>query len=318
MKPLAPPAPPELVTRELTDTTRISCFKDLEIHLFAAREAPTVIEEIGRIREEEFRAVGAGRDIARDIDRFDTQWPWYYQLVSWDPEEREIVAVYRAIHCGWALRHGGRDALRTAHLFDFSDRFIEEYLVRSVELGRSVVNRTARRAIQGLFSIWTGLGAMTREWPDLHYFFGNVSLYRTLPPTAIEAILTFLYRYHRAQDGLVKARTPATGIVGRETAPDSEAAATSWDVAFEALQERARREEWTIPPILLSYLKANQNLIVFDTARDPDFGDALEVAIAVPTIGVNPRTRKRFIDPYESVNPGRFILPETPPEETNS
>lgn len=308
---------PETIAGELTGTTRIGNFKELEIHLVNAREAPATMDEIGRIREREFRAVGAGRGGEIDHDRFDTQWPWYSQLVSWDPEEHEVVAMYRAIHCGWALRHGGLPALRTAELFRFSEEFLQDYLPRSVELGRSVVNRDARRALAGLFSVWTGLGAISREWSDVRYFFGNVSLYRTLPEDAVRRILRYLFTYHRVDPGLVVARRSAEIELdlSERDAARSPAEASAQQDALEALQSHAAAGGWEIPPILLSYLKAHPGMLAFDVARDDDFGGALEVAIAVPLEGVSPRTVKRFIDPYRSINPDRFLLPDREPGE---
>lgn len=299
---VAAPMPPEQIARELTQNTRIAEFKDLEIHLIWAPEAPATMQEIGRIRELEFRAAGAGRQVERDIDRFDVEFPWYAQLVSWDPAQREIVALYRAIRCDWALRHGGLSALRTAGLFHFSDLFVSEYLSRAIELGRSVVNRSAHRALQGLFSIWTGLGAMTREWPEIDYFFGNVSLYRSLPASAVTGIIEYLSRNHGADEGLVTARHPVSPRVTEDTP----------SITLESLLERAAQEGWQFPPILLSYLKANSGLLSFDAAHDEEFGGAIEVAIAVPTKSVNPKTVKRFIEPYRSTNPARFRLPEKP------
>ncbi len=291
------------IAAELTAATMVARFRELEIHLVAAREAPATMEEIGRIREREFVAVGAGRGGEMDLDRYDSQWPWYLQLVSWDPEEEQIVAMYRAIHCGWALQHGGLQALRTAELFRFSDHFRSEYLQYAVELGRSVVNRNARRALAGLFSVWTGLGALMREWTDIRYFFGNVSLYRTLPGEAVAAILGYLFAHHRGETGLVTAHRPVT-LAPPPTIPGS----------LEELQTLAGEKGWTVPPILLSYLKAHPGMLAFDVAEDDDFGGALEVAIAVPTTGITPRTMSRFIDPYRSVNSERFNLPQSPPQ----
>lgn len=296
--------------RELTPGTMVARFRELEVHLVTAREAPATMREIGRIREREFSAAGAGRGGELDLDRFDTRWPWYSQLVSWDPQEKQIVAMYRAIHCGWALEQGGREALRTAGLFSFSEEFEADYLRFSVELGRSVVNQQARRALAGLFSVWTGLGAMTREWPEVRYFFGNVSLYRSLPRSAVARILEYLFRWHRAESGLVEAHRK-TGDPSLEAIIAGTGGDGGDDDAHNALthlQDDASREGWTVPPILLSYLKAHPGLLAFDVAEDDDFGGALEVAIAVPTRGVNPRTVKRFIEPYRSVNPERFRL----------
>jgi hypothetical protein len=315
--------------RELTSRTLIARFRELEVHLVTAREAPATMEEIGRIREREFSAVGAGRGGDVDLDRYDTRWPWYSQLVSWDPREEQIVAMYRAIHCGWALEQGGREALRTAQLFSFSEEFEQGYLRCSVELGRSVVNQQAKRALAGLFSVWTGLGAMTREWPEVRYFFGNVSLYRSLPRSAVARVLEYLFRWHRATPGLVTAHrrtgdssleaiiagTGTAAATGAETVTHAAGDRGDQDAgaALARLQDDASREGWTVPPILLSYLKAHPGLLAFDVAEDDDFGGALEVAIAVPTRGVNPRTAQRFIDPYESINGGRFRLERDKP-----
>lgn len=311
------------IARELNESTLIAHFKDLEVHLFNAGEAPSTMEEIGRIREKEFRAVGAGRGGELDLDRYDTEWPPYSQLVSWDREEGEIVAMYRAIHCGWAVRQVGLPALRTAELFHFSDRFRTEMLECSVELGRSVVDRQAKRALAGLFSVWTGLGAITREWEDIRYFFGNVSLYRTLPKGAVEALLDYLFRFHRAESGLVRARKPVVmpaggaraGIMSGDVPARNDQPRADQPRALADLQEQAAREGWTVPPILLSYVKAHPGMLVFDMAEDDDFGGALEVAVAVPVAGVSARTVKRFIEPYRCINPSRFLLPETNPRE---
>ena len=304
------------IAAELTEQTLIARFRQLEVHLVHGPQVPATLEEIGRIREAEYRRVGAGRGGECDLDRYDTEWPWYSQLVSWDPEHLEIVALYRAIRCDWALRHGGTAALRTSQLFDFGDRFVSETLSRAVELGRSVVNSEARRAISGLFSVWVGLGAMVREWPEIGYFFGNISLYRSLPDRAIDAIIGYLARYHGVSAGEVSARVQT----GRWSPPPArrrsgtDASARAADRAeatraFAVVQAEAAAEGWGIPPILVSYLKAHPGMLAYDLALDTDFGDAFEVAIAVPTSGLSTRTLDRFVTPYVSMNPSRFVQP---------
>lgn len=299
------------VARELTDRSLVARFRELEIHLIHGPESPATLDEIGRIREREYRRVGAGRGGDRDLDRHDTEWPWYVQLVSWDPEERQIVALYRAIRCDWAIRHGGIDALRTAQLFSFSEEFVSRYLTSAVELGRSVVNSEARRALHGLFSVWVGLGALVNEWPGVEYFFGNVSLYRSLPDHALDAIIRYLALYHGAPRGLVTAREATNRWPSVSPGPANPDPVRASE-AFGVLRDTASAEQWGLPPILLSYIKAHPGLLALDVARDPDFGGALEVAIAIPRAGLSPRTVDRFVSPYASINPGRFALPEDP------
>lgn len=296
------PVPSDVLRGELGDATRIALFRDVEVHLFAAHEAPQTMQEIGRIRELLYREVGAGRNVAADIDSRDLEWPWYSQMVSFDREHGEIVAMYRLIHCGWAIRHAGAHALRTSTLFRFSERFQVEQLPFLCELGRSVVNRYAVRAVQGLFSVWTGLGALIREWPDLHGFFGNVSVYGDVSEHQLSLLLSYLYARHGDSDNRVTVRDDKHGVAWEAQLPAPS--------SLEELLECASRENFTVPPILVSYLKASPALVAFDTAIDPDFGDAREIAILVPTRGLTTKMRRRIVDPYESRNPGRFVLPE--------
>ncbi len=296
------PLNPDELANELTAKTKIAQFKDLEIHLFHAHQAPKTMQEVGRIREIEFRQVGAGRSVACDIDSRDTTWPWYHQLVSWDPQEKELVAMYRFIPCKWAIEQGGLQTLRTSELFQFSPEFIETVLTSSIELGRSVVNRNAKRALQGLFSVWTGLGALMNEWPYITHFFGNVSLYQTIVPTGIAAITQFLDHHHGASENLVTPMNPPS-LVQIDSFLTG-----NWDSDFQSLQNRAKEENWFIPPILVSYLKAHRGLAYYGTSADKDFGNAWEAAITVPTTGLEPKMITRFVEPYQSINPEAFQI----------
>jgi hypothetical protein len=313
MEKLADAVPAEKIEQELCNESRIAEFRRLEIHLVVGLDAPNTLNEIGRIREQEYRRVGAGRGSPVDLDSFDTEWPAYHQLVSWDPEERQIVAAYRAIRCDWALRHGGVEALRTNRLFAFSDDFVRDYLSRSVELGRSVVNADAKKAVSGLFSVWVGLGAMVREWAEVRFFFGNVSLYRSMPERAVRSVCAYLLRHHRLNDELVRARRPVDWVQSLL----EESVGGVGPTSFEELQALAANEGWPVPPILVSYAKAHPGMIAFDVAEDDDFGGAYEVAIAIPVEGLSERTVGRFVAPYQSVNRGRFVLPENAVRSTN-
>jgi hypothetical protein len=298
------PQDSKVLSQELGDTTMIARFKDLEIHLFSAHQAPHVMEEIGRIRELEYRREGAGRGLAKDIDFRDTQWPWYHQLVSWDPQEKELVAMYRFIPCKWAIDQGGLKPLRTSELFDFSPYFIQTVLTKSIELGRSVVNRGAKRAIQGLFSVWTGLGALIQEWPEIEYFFGNVSFYQTMPDAGLTHLIQFLQNHHGQSPGLITPKFPLpTSILNSGQLNWT----GTWDKDFQILLDQAKHGSWEIPPILVSYLKANRGLGYYGTSADADFGLAWESAITVPTKNLEPKMVSRFLDPYQSINPQVFI-----------
>jgi hypothetical protein len=261
-----------------------------------------VLAEIGRIREQEYRRVGAGRNVARDIDAYDTGAVPYRQLVAWDPLHREILSLYSVIFCRDALAHGRVDWLRTTQLFSYSSEFSTTVLPAAVELGRSVVNSGARRAILGLFAVWGGLGAIMVERPDIAWFFGNVSVYRTWPAPAIAHLLAYLAAHHAPTRPWLHAH-PDYAYHAPEVATLCPAYRTAAD-PWEALTAALARFGCTPPPILLSYLRSSDGLVAHDTAVDHDFGGALEIAITVPVSSVTRRTRDRFVSTYRAVNGG--------------
>lgn len=303
MRSLAEPAPAAAVAAELRPEMKVRTYKGLEVYVTTAAESPTVMAEIGRIREREYRAVGAGRGGERDIDAHDTGEGCYRQMVAWDPEARELVAMYRFTFGADALQAGDLSRLRTAGLFSFSTAFAEQHLPWAIELGRSVVNREAKRAIVGLFVVWAGLGALVAEYPQLRTFFGNVSIYSDWPRPAVDTLLAYLYEHHAGPEALIAAH-PAAAY--RSQVIDEERRRLYRGVAMNEARERLlaelKAQGLALPPILLSYLKATDAMAVFDTARDADFGGALETALWVPTGDLTPKTRHRFIDNYEAEN----------------
>ena len=66
---------------------------------------------------------------------------------------------------------------RKCHLFEFSQKFLQDYLPHTIELGRSFVTleyQSSRAGAKGLFAldnIWDGLGALTVDYPQIEYFF---------------------------------------------------------------------------------------------------------------------------------------------------
>lgn len=298
--PIAAPQSPAALEAELTADRLLCRFRDVEIYVLIGAQCPAVLAEIGRIREHEYRRVGAGRNVASDIDEFDLQEIPYRQLVAWDPMHREILSMYRFIACADVLRLGRLDWLRTSHLFEFPPAFRDEVLPAAVELGRSVVNSDAQRAILGLFSVWSGLAAIMIERPEIRWFFGNVSVYRSWPVAAIDQLIAYLAECHAPSSPGAQARAGlayhSSGIArARERYRNAH---DPW----EALVADLALHRCAPPPILVSYLKSASGLVAYDAATDADFGGAVEIAITVATDSVTERTRRRFVDTYTSIH----------------
>ena len=132
----------ELSTERFIRKTRKG---DNEIYIVNQHNAPHVLQEIGRLREITFRASGGGTGLSVDLDNFDLCEKCYQQLIVWSPEDEEIVGGYRYIRCADAIdRDSGEIQLSTTHYFDFSERFISDYLPYTIELGRSWVQIKSR------------------------------------------------------------------------------------------------------------------------------------------------------------------------------
>ncbi|TVQ71838.1 MAG: hypothetical protein EA363_05415 [Balneolaceae bacterium] len=208
----------DAVAKELGELTPIAEFRGLRMYHFSGDECPATLLEVGRLREKGFMAIGAGRGVECDLDDYDFGENAYYQLVAWDPDENEMVAIYRYQPGSRGIEQPGKPGserpgkpgnehpgkpgserphnLRTANLFDFSDTFRERLLPRAIELGRSVANPTAKRHRFGFFAIWKGLGALLRIYPQTRYFFGTVSFHTHMNQDAVRCIISYLQTHY--------------------------------------------------------------------------------------------------------------------------
>ena len=142
MEEIIAPISKEIIKSELTEDKRLRFTNKShnEIYITTAHESPNVMQEIGRLREIAFRASGGGTGMSVDIDEYDVMEHPYKQLIVWNPEAEEILGGYRyLVGEDVEFDENGKPILATAHMFNFSEKFLKEYLPYTVELGRSFV-----------------------------------------------------------------------------------------------------------------------------------------------------------------------------------
>jgi hypothetical protein len=252
------------------------------------------MEEVGRIREIEFRAEGGGTGKALDIDDFDLAKPGYYQIVAWDPQEQDMVAMYRFTLGYWATQRGSLEELATYKLFSFSQDFRDNVLPETLELGRSVVNRQAKKRIVGLFAIWSGLGAIIREYPELEYCFGKVTTYPPMGQESRDLLLTFLQEYFPGKLGsdhesLVLPREAVEYHYKPHFACPKPP--VRYEQAVKDISDYLQDKGLMFPPLLHSYLGLTPELESYGTAVNPAFGKVFESAILVPIQRIDPNEK---------------------------
>ena len=192
---IAKPVPLDIIKSELAKErfVRITNKGNNEIYIINHHNSPNVMREVGRLREVTFASAGGGTGKSLDIDQFDTDDICYEQLIVWAPEAQEIIGGYRFIDCAKIV---GTDplALSTRSYFSYSDKFINEYLPTTVELGRSWVQPNfqpragSRRGIFALDNLWDGLGAIVVDTPHIQYYSGKVTLYTNYNTEARDAL----------------------------------------------------------------------------------------------------------------------------------
>lgn len=275
------------------------------IYDFSAQEAPILMREVGRLREEAFRMAGGGTGKALDIDDYDTSDIPFRQLIVWDPQDQQILGGYRYILCkDLPQSQDGVKYLATSHMFHFSDEFIRDYFPKTIELGRSFVqpmyqsSKMGAKSLFALDNLWDGLGALTIDHPDATYFFGKVTMYTHFNPRARDYIMGFWHKYFGDKSRLVYAYNPLkVGLTAEEEA--AVFTAGNFQDDYKILVRRVRELGENIPPLVNAYMNLSPSMKVFGTAINDEFGDVEETAIIVNLRELYPAKTSRHIDTYK-------------------
>lgn len=303
---IIPPVSKELIISELTEEKRlrITNKSNNQIYIITHQDSPNIMQEIGRLREIAFRAAGGGTGQPLDIDEFDTMENPYKQLIVWNPEAEEILGGYRYIlGTDVEFDEKGHPILATAHMFNFSDEFIKDYLPRTIELGRSFVTleyQSSRAGSKGLFALdnlWDGLGALTVIMPEVKYFFGKVTMYPSYHPQGRDMILYFLKKHFEDRDGLI---TPVRPLILQSDEKDLAALfnKNTFKEDYRILNAEVRKLGYNIPPLVNAYMSLSPTMRMFGTAINYGFGDVEETGILIAVDEILEEKRMRHIESF--------------------
>ena len=311
MEDIIDPIDKEILKSELTQERRLRFTNKShnEIYVVTAHNAPNVMKEIGRLREIAFRAAGGGTGKSMDIDEYDIMPNPYKQLIVWNPEAEEILGGYRYLF-GDEVEYDehGKPVWATAHMFDFSEKFLKEYLPYTVELGRSFVTleyQSSRAGSKGLFALdnlWDGLGALTVINPSMKYFFGKMTMYPSYHRQGRDMILYFLNKHFHDADALI---TPARPLE-LEADPallEKMFCCESFKDDYRILNTEVRKLGYNIPPLVNAYMGLSPTMRMFGTAINYGFGDVEETGILIAVDEILEQKRVRHIESFVAQNP---------------
>jgi len=303
---LIPPVDRDLIKRELTEERFLRNTNNAsnEIYIVNAHNSPNTMCEIGRLRELSFRTAGGGTGKALDIDHYDTDDHPYEQLIVWDPSADEIVGGYRYKLCNDISYYSpGVPKLATSGMFLFSEKFLQEYMLCTIELGRSFVqpayqpSRENRKSIYSLDNLWDGLGALVVEQPEMKYFFGKVTMYTHYNVFARDLILYFLARFFPDKEKLVYPKEPLPLKTPIEKL-EKVFTADTVDENYKLLSKEVRNLGENIPPLISSYTALSSTMKTFGTGINHDFGGVEETGILITIADIYESKKERFVKSY--------------------
>ena len=287
----APPA--EALGREvplLPPEAKLCEAGDLSVYLGSADDLPSVLLEIGRLRETTFRQAGEGSGRAIDLDWFDDH---YLHLFLWNRKTREVAGAYRLGPTPEILRRFGPRGLYTNTLFHFKKELFNR-MGPAIELGRSFIRVEYQKQYTPLLLLWKAIATYAARRLDCPRLFGAVSISNTYHPVSRHLIVRFLEARRACEfSSLVVPRRPYR--------PDERAMlrpgfGPNPPVGIDALSDLIAGIESDgkgVPILVKQYLKTGGRLLGFNVDRR--FSNVLDAMILVDLREVSPAQLERYL-----------------------
>lgn len=284
-EPVIAPVDARSVRAELKSLERLGETPDGK-HIYAGRIASgsPLLQELGRLREITFRAVGEGTGRRLDIDRYDT---WYHHIVLWNPDELEIAGAYRLAIGEAVYAEHGVAGFYSATLFDYACSTLAR-LVQGAELGRSFVVPKYWNS-RSLDNLWHGIGAFLARHPEVRYLFGPVSISADMPIAARERLVGFYRQFHGGRQGAAAAKRPFRFL----SEPWS---GLPREDAFREMKAELLAMGVKIPTLYKQYTELCEPEAVCFLAFgvDPDFNNSIDGLIELDIHGMKPQKYERY------------------------
>jgi putative hemolysin len=261
-----------------------------QVFLAGARDIPTLLAEIGQLRERTFRAAGEGTGHATDLDRFDEH---YQHLFLWNSAKHEVVGSYRIGKVDGILKEHGPSGLYTSTLFKLKPGLWDR-LGPALEMGRSFVRQEYQGQPTPLALIWRGIGEYLVRNPTYKILFGPVSISKEYEALSRRMMVEFLTKrfVHQTLGPLVRPRNPLRDRLGRQER-DALAALVRDADDVSALISEIEADRKGMPILLRHYLRLNAFLLSFNL--DPSFGNCIDGLIVVDLRTAEPKLLRRYL-----------------------
>ncbi len=256
-----------------------------------AGQIPSALQEIGRLRELTFRAVGEGTGRCADIDVFDA---FYLHLFVWDAYAASIAGAYRLGLVDQILARHGKRGLYTHSLFKYRTRMLDS-LSPAIELGRSFVRAEYQRSFAALPLLWAGIGRFVERSPQYAVLFGPVSISARYAPASRRLIVEYLSA-RSTHTRLAREVTPRRPFHASPRTATPYGAMPETPASIDELSRRIAQIEHDgkgVPVLLRQYLELGARVLGF--SLDQHFADTLDGLILVDLREVEEAVMARYM-----------------------
>ncbi|WP_340201604.1 GNAT family N-acyltransferase [Ascidiimonas sp. W6] len=299
-KKIVTPISPELMEAEvntLRDTEhRLLESKNYEVYLASSKEIPSILQEIGRLREITFREVGEGTNQSIDLDQFDS---YYHHMFLWDRVAQKIVGAYRMGLGSKIFTTHGIDGFYLQDLFRFEPE-LHKMMSQSIEMGRAFVIKEYQQKPMPLFLLWKGIVHTTLRHPEHKYLIGGVSISNQFSNFSKSLMIEFMksnyYDPYIAQyikpkkEFKVKLKDADKDFIFDSTEADLN--------KFDRLIDEVEPGSLRLPVLIKKYIKQNAKVIAFNV--DPLFNNSVDGLMYIRIADLPESTVKPVMEEFQA------------------
>lgn len=299
-KEIAGPANEEKIISEvkaLRDTDcRLLQSKNYEVFFAEANKIPSILHEIGRLREITFREVGEGTNESIDLDKFDQ---YYHHLFLWDEEAKRIAGAYRMGLGSEIYPKSGIEGFYLNELFRFEPE-LHEMMHQSIEMGRAFIIKEYQQKPMPLFLLWKGIIHTTLRFPEHKYLLGGVSISNQFSDFSKSLMIEFMKSnyydpyiaqyIHPKKAYKVKLKDADKDFIFNET----EADLNKFDKIIDELEPGILR----LPVLIKKYIKQNAKVVAFNV--DPLFNNAVDGLMYIRIADIPESTMKPVMEEFQA------------------
>lgn len=270
--------------------------KNYEVFLAAANEMPNTLQEVGRLREITFRAIGEGTNEAIDLDKFDR---YYHHMFLWDSNAQKIAGAYRMGLGSEIFKKYGIDGFYLQDLFRFEPE-LHTMMSQSIEMGRAFIIKEYQQKPMPLFLLWKGIVHTTLRFPEHKYLIGGVSISNQFSNFSKSLMIEFMKSHyydpyvaqyiHPKKEFKVRLKDADKEFVFDE----SEADLNKFDKLIDEVEPGSLR----LPVLIKKYIKQNAKVVAFNV--DPLFNNAVDGLMYIRIADLPESTVKPVMEEFQA------------------